>query len=44
MGLDVAAMVAAGTNGNCTECIQCGACVDECPKDVLKYKMIWRKE
>ena len=44
MGLDVAAMVAAGTNGNCTECIQCGACVDECPKDVLKYQMIWRKE
>ena len=40
MGLDVKKMVAEGINSRCTECIQCGACVDECPKSVLKYS--WR--
>jgi polyferredoxin len=40
MGLDVKKMVSEGTIVNCTECIQCGACVDECPKKVLSYK--WR--
>jgi len=42
MGLDVEAMVKAGTNHKCTECINCGACVDNCPKKVLKYKWTWR--
>ena len=42
LGLDVKQMTASGTHGVCTECIQCGACVDECPKKVLKYKM-WRR-
>ena len=40
MGLDVKNMVAEGRNSKCTECIQCGACVDICPKSVLKYS--WR--
>ena len=25
----------------CSECIQCGACIDACPKKVLKYRMKW---
>ena len=24
------------------KCIQCGACIDACPKKVLKYKLRWR--
>ena len=43
MGLDVKTMVSEGKNDKCTECIQCGACVDACPKNVLKYKMTWRR-
>ena len=43
MGLDVKTMVSESKNDKCTECIQCGACVDVCPKKVLKYKMTWRK-
>lgn len=39
MGMLVLSMV----NSKCTECIQCGECVDECPKKVLKYKFLWRK-
>ncbi|MGN0608272.1 MAG: 4Fe-4S binding protein [Oscillospiraceae bacterium] len=39
MGMLVLSMV----NSKCTECIQCGECVDECPKKVLKYKILWRK-
>ena len=27
-----------------SECIQCGACVDNCPKNILSYGMIERKE
>ena len=27
----------------CSECIQCGACIDACPKKVLKYRMKWRR-
>ena len=23
-------------------CIQCGACVDGCPKKAFKYKWIWK--
>lgn len=42
MGLDVTKMVNEGTNSKCTECIQCGACVDNCPKKALKYKVLWR--
>lgn len=26
-----------------TECIQCGACVDICRKNALKYKFLWNK-
>ena len=43
IGLDVKNMVSEGKNDKCTECIQCGACVDACPKNVLKYKMTWRR-
>lgn len=39
MGLNVAKMVQ--EKGGCisTECIQCGACIEHCPKKVLKYSM-----
>lgn len=40
MGLDVAALVK--EKKSCTECIQCGACVDECPNKVVKYRWKWR--
>ena len=42
MGLDVAHMAKEGSNSKCTECILCGACVDECPKKVLKYCWRWK--
>ena len=42
MGLDVTQMVQEGRNSRCTECILCGACVDECPKKVLRYSWRWR--
>lgn len=38
MSLDVMGMVEKGKCDN-TECIQCGACVDVCPKEALKYSM-----
>ena len=43
MGLAVEQMVQ--TKGNCVhaECIQCGACVDKCPKNVLHYSMKFEK-
>ena len=41
MGLDVKKMVAEGVSHKCMECIDCGACVDNCPKAVLKYS--WRR-
>ena len=44
MGLDVKQMVRKDTYKSCLECIQCGACVDECPKKVLSYSMRWEKE
>lgn len=37
MGLDVEKMVAAGTSNKCSECIQCGACVDICCKKAIRY-------
>lgn len=37
MGLDVLKMVETGTMSN-TECILCGKCVTECPKDVIQFK------
>ena len=27
-----------------SECIQCGACIDNCPKTILSYGMIEREE
>ena len=35
-------MVAEGKNAGCAECINCGACADACPKDVLGYKLLWK--
>lgn len=43
MGLDVRQMVADSSVLKCTECIQCGACVDGCPKNALSYKWTWRR-
>jgi len=43
MGIDVMSETKCGIIGN-LECIQCGACVDSCPKNVLSYGMIERKE
>ncbi|MCH3918807.1 MAG: 4Fe-4S binding protein [Spirochaetia bacterium] len=43
MGLDVAQMVKDGKFAD-SECIQCGACVDVCPRDVLCYTMKGKKE
>ena len=42
MGLDVESMVQSGTNHKCSECIQCGACIDECPNGAVKYRILWR--
>ncbi len=42
MGLDVATMVKDNKYNNCTECIQCGACVDGCPNNAVKYRWSWR--
>ena len=38
MGIDVWKMVETGKYSN-NECIQCGECVDICPRKVLKYSM-----
>ncbi len=38
MSLDVAEMVKKGQIRS-AECIQCGACVDSCPRKVLSYSM-----
>ena len=37
------ATIAKGKGWKCSECIQCGACIDACPKKVLKYRMKWRR-
>lgn len=42
MGLNVSEMVNQEINYKCSECVQCGACVDECPQKVLKYKFFWK--
>ncbi|HKM35925.1 MAG TPA: 4Fe-4S dicluster domain-containing protein [Lachnospiraceae bacterium] len=39
MGLDVENMVHKQRGCIHTECIQCGSCVDDCPKNVLTYTM-----
>ena len=43
MGLDVESMVQKNENHKCSECIQCGACVDNCPNKAVEYKFMWRK-
>ena len=43
MGLDVRQMVVDSSILKSTECIQCGACVDGCPKKALSYKWTWRR-
>lgn len=39
MGLDVMSMIKNSNGCVSTECIQCGACVDNCPSQVLKYSV-----
>ena len=39
MGLAVDEMVTKNMNGKCSECIQCGACADVCPKGVIRYSL-----
>ena len=39
MGLDVKEMIAEGKDHSCAECILCGACVDECPKKVVRFRI-----
>ena len=43
MGIDVISETRNKTISN-PECIQCGACIDNCPKNVLTYGMLERKE
>lgn len=43
MGIDVVNEIKNGLIDN-LECIQCGACIDNCPKNVLSYGMLERKE
>ena len=43
MGLNVQKMIAEDRHAKCTECIQCGACVDVCHQKALKYRLAWRK-
>jgi ferredoxin-type protein NapH len=42
MGLGVVQMVKGKNHYQCADCIQCGACIDSCPKNVLSYS--WRTE
>lgn len=42
MGLDVEKIVTEGINSKCSECIQCGACVDNCSKKAIKYSFKWK--
>ena len=39
MGLDVCKMVFEKGQCDSSECIQCGVCVDSCPKKVLHYSL-----
>ena len=43
MGIDVVNEIKNGVIDN-LECIQCGACIDNCPKYILSYGMRKRKE
>ena len=38
MGIDVELMIKQEKTSTNTECIQCGACIDKCPNEVLEYK------
>jgi len=42
MGLKVERMAKANTFYKCSDCIQCGACVDKCSRKVLSYS--WKAE
>ena len=42
MGIKVSEMIGKGEIKS-MECIQCGACIDGCPKKVLSYGMTERK-
>ncbi|NLU33075.1 MAG: 4Fe-4S binding protein [Clostridiaceae bacterium] len=42
MGLKVEQMIKENNHCQCIDCIQCGACVDSCPKNVLSYS--WKEE
>ena len=43
MGLDVKKMVSEDTLAKCSECIECGVCVDECKQGTIKYTFLWNK-
>lgn len=43
MGIQVSDTISGGQVKS-MECIQCGACIDSCPKKVLAYRMIERGE
>ncbi len=43
MGIDVVNEIKKQSINN-LECIQCGACIDNCPNNVLSYGIIERKE
>lgn len=43
MGIQVSETIGEGQVKS-MECIQCGVCVDSCPKRVLGYRMIERGE
>ena len=43
MCIDIANQVKKGAIHS-TECIQCGACIDSCPKNVLSYGMSYKNE
>lgn len=43
MGIDVVNEIKKDVIDN-SECIQCGACIDSCPKQILSYGIIKRKE
>ncbi len=44
MGVDVVREINNNNRIDTSECIQCGACVDNCPRNVLVYGLAERKE